>query len=299
MPIPEAQLESWSHQGATAGSKTTYASIKTALEDTKALYNGKSFEVFLQGSYGNDTNIYAESDVDVVIRLDSIVRSKVKDLPAEQQAAYHKAFSKADYTFAEFKKGVITRLKTSFGEANVNPGNKAVKIKPSGTRRSADVVPCYQYRLYTRYIDEIDNYFIPGIIFQSGTGGEIINYPKLHSDNATTKHQATGKNFKPLVRIFKNMRSKLVDDGVLGESVAPSYFIEGLLYNVPNDKFTGTYGNMVYNVLKWLQDTTDRSKFLCVNERYLLFFENNPMCWTPANGNQFINAVINCWNNWR
>src|SRR3954469_13287501 len=34
-------------------------------------YYAKAFRTFLQGPYGNDTNIYADSDVDIVIRLDS------------------------------------------------------------------------------------------------------------------------------------------------------------------------------------------------------------------------------------
>ena len=72
MPIPESQLEIWSKQGSISQSSSTYASVKNALEDSKAIYKDQSFEVLLQGSYGNDTNIYAESDVDVVIRLDSI-----------------------------------------------------------------------------------------------------------------------------------------------------------------------------------------------------------------------------------
>lgn len=35
-----------------------------------------NFKVFLQGSYGNDTNIYAESDVDIAIRLDNCFGSR-------------------------------------------------------------------------------------------------------------------------------------------------------------------------------------------------------------------------------
>ena len=58
--------------GAQVTSKETYATVKLALESTYAGYADKKYNVFLQGSYGNDTNIYKESDVDVVIRLDSI-----------------------------------------------------------------------------------------------------------------------------------------------------------------------------------------------------------------------------------
>jgi len=67
MPIPESQLETWSKPGSVAQSRDTYATIKRALENTNATYASRNFEVFLQGSYGNDTNIFAESDVDVVM----------------------------------------------------------------------------------------------------------------------------------------------------------------------------------------------------------------------------------------
>lgn len=72
MAIPEAQLETWSRLGAIATSLDTYAAVKRALETPGTGYSGKAYEVFLQGSYGNDTNVYAESDVDVVIRLDDL-----------------------------------------------------------------------------------------------------------------------------------------------------------------------------------------------------------------------------------
>ena len=77
MPIPESQLETWSHQGSITQSSNTYNSIKNVLEAGTTPYASKNFKVFLQGSYGNDTNIYAESDVDIVIRLDDCFFMKI------------------------------------------------------------------------------------------------------------------------------------------------------------------------------------------------------------------------------
>jgi hypothetical protein len=64
MAIPESQLTTWSSQGSITQSANTYATIKLALESGDTTYAGKSYEIFLQGSYGNDTNVYADSDVD-------------------------------------------------------------------------------------------------------------------------------------------------------------------------------------------------------------------------------------------
>ena len=80
MPIPESQLETWSHQGSITQSSNTHNAIKSVLEASTTPYAGKNFKVFLQGSYGNDTNIYAESDVDIVIRLDDCFHSDLESL---------------------------------------------------------------------------------------------------------------------------------------------------------------------------------------------------------------------------
>jgi len=294
--IPEAQLETWSHQGSVTQSAGTYAIVKNALENPNALYAERSFEVFLQGSYGNDTNIFSESDVDIVIRLDSVMRSDVSGLPPAQQAAHRQAYGPAVYTFDEFRQGVLTRLNTAFGTADVEPGNKAIKVRASGSRRSADVVVCDQFRRYTRFVSGTDNNFIPGIIFPTETAGEIKNYPKLHSANCTSKHQATNGWFKPMVRILKNMRSQLVDDGIIAADIAPSYFIEGLLYNVPADRFGNNYGDTFCNCLNWLQEI-DRSTLECANEQYMLLGDSNVQ-WPTAKCDAFLDALVDLWNDW-
>lgn len=296
MAIPESQLDKWSSQGSITQSKNTYATVKSALLDSKALYAAKSFEVFLQGSYGNDTNIYSESDVDVVIRLDSIMRSGLGALPQEQQEAYRSTFDNATYTFDEFKRGVSTRLSNAFGNEQITPGGKAFNIKPNSSRRSADVVACHQYRRYTRFISLQDYEYVPGIIIPGTPTGDIINYPKLHSQNATKKHQATSQWFKPTVRIMKNIRTRLVNDDVIAEGVACNYFIEGLLYNVPDDKFGVSYQSTLVNALNWLVEA-DRSTLRCVNEQYLLLGSSN-IKWDPADCTQFLDAVVRLWNDW-
>jgi hypothetical protein len=291
--IPESQLETWSKQGSIIQSSSTYASVKTALEDTKASYGDKNFEVFLQGSYGNDTNIYAESDVDVVIRLDSVFRGDTESLSSEEKNAYSN-LPNATYDFKDFKKAVIIRLQNAFGIENITEGNKAIKIQPSQSRRSVDVVVAHEHRRYYSW----PHGYTSGIVFPIQSGNEIINYPKKHSDNCTKKHQETNKNFKPMVRIFKNIRSKLVQDGIITKDLAPSYFIEGLLHNAPKEFFAGSYGDMVVNILNWFQNMSDRSKLLCPNEQYYLLRDASLVCWPISNAEKFINEVVKLWNNW-
>jgi hypothetical protein len=296
MSIPESQLETWSHQGAITTSRNTYASIKGTLEAWNTSYANSSFEVFLQGSYSNDTNIYADSDVDIVIILTSIFRADTTQLPLDQILNYGRHFSTAIYQLADFKDAVVSQLRNVYGYLNVHVGNKAVKIDPTVNRLGADVVVSHEYRYYRYFYGETLQSYDQGIIFTTSWGANIINYPKLHSQNCTDKHQNTGRIFKPMVRIFKNMRNRLIDDGVIAEDLAPSYFIEGLLYNVPDDKFDGEFGDTFCNCVNWLRNV-DRSGFLCANRMHLLF-GNTAVQWDNIKCTQFLNGLADLWNGW-
>ena len=123
------------------------------------------------------------------------------------------------------------------------------------------------------------------------------NFPKQHSDNCTKKHQATNRWFKHTVRILKNARNKLVTDRKIESDLAPSYFIEGLLYNVPNDRFGGGEVANFKDVLDWTL-TADRSDFVCANGMYHMCHPTSLVTWRAEKRDRFINAISHLWNKW-
>jgi hypothetical protein len=296
MAIPESQLDTWSKQGSVAQSRDTYATIKNVLEAPGAPYAGKDFTVFLQGSYGNDTNVYSESDVDVVIRIDDVYYHDISRLSDEDKAAFNTARSPASYTYTDFKRDVTVWLTAQFG-SGVKPGDKAILIPASGNRRNADVLVAAQYRRYHRFKSFYDQRYDEGICFWTGDGTQIVNYPKQHSENCTTKHQASSSWFKPTVRIFKNIRNRMVSEGKLANGIAPSYYIEGLLYNVPATKFGRTYCDTFVECFNYIE-SADRTNFFCANEQYYLLREGSPVTWRAAKCQQFLDAVGAYWRNW-
>lgn len=305
MAIPESQLETWSHQGSISQSRDTYATIKRALEAPTAAYASKDFKVFLQGSYCNDSNIYAESDVDTVIRLDSIFYYDTSALAPAELAAFNAKLVSATYSYATFKTEAVAALQAAFGRGAVNVDQRAVKIKADGNRRSADVIVAAQYRKFRSaglvagiLAGVASPDYEQGIWFSTSDGKPIVNYPQQHSANCTAKHQATNSKFKPMVRIVKNMRRKLVLDGVLDAKCAPSYFIEGLLYNVPNDQFRGTYADTFVAAMRWLL-AADRAKWICANHQYFLVRDSFATCWSSANCDLFLNSLVKLWNDYR
>lgn len=296
MPIPETQLATWSHQGSIAQSRDTYKSLKAVLESREVPYSSKSYKVFLQGSYGNDTNIYSESDVDIVIRTKSCFQHDLSSLPTAQQEAFEDSHSDATYTHIEFKEDVLNVLSGKF-DRDVTSGEKAIAIAASGNRRKSDVIAAIQFRRYHKFLSISDQSFDEGICFYTQAGTRIVNYPKQHSANLTIKHQGTSNRFKPMARILKNIRSRLVKEAMIEDGTAPSYYLEGLLYNVPNDHFSNRYVDSFANVVNWLLNT-GRTELVCANEQYYLLRPDSPVTWREEQCEKFLTATVDLWNQW-
>jgi hypothetical protein len=296
MSIPESQFEIWSHQGSIAQSAATYGMVKRAIESSGTPYSDKSISVFLQGSYGNDTNIYAESDVDVVCVLNDCIQSDLTRLSESERRTFDSAYANADYTHLDFKRDVLSVLRTQFGNG-VTAGDKAIFIPAGGSRRDADVIVAVQFRRYYKFNGIYDQSYDEGICFYDGSHQRIVNYPKQHSANLTTKHQGTNQWFKPTARILKNLRGRLVDRGLLADGVAPSYYLEGLLYNVPDSCYGRSYQDTFVNAMNWLAQC-DRTQLVCANEQYYLLREGSPVTWREAKCSEFLAAAKSLYENW-
>jgi hypothetical protein len=296
MAIPDSQLETWSHLGSVTQSAQTYEMVRKVLNDSTSPYYSKDFSIFLQGSYGNGTNVYRDSDVDVVIRLNQTYYADTNSLKPDAKENYDKAFSRATYQYADFKADILAWLQKQFS-ADVNPGKKAIFIKGRGNRRDADVLVCAQHRRYRAASMGVDASYDEGIVFWTSDGIETVNFPKQHSENCTTKHQNTNQQFKRMVRVYKNMRNRMIDDRYIAIGVAPSYFIEGMLWNVPVDKFVQSYEDSFVNSFDWVLNA-DKTKLACANDLYWLVRDNSNVCWSSANFEAYLAAVKKYWSEW-
>jgi hypothetical protein len=277
-------------------SRDTYATIKGVLEDSASSYYLKSFGTFLQGSYCNDTNVYSESDVDVVIRLDSVWYHDAKLLPKEQYDAFERAYpGTPNYGLSQFKAEVAAWLQQKFGKAV--PGSKAIFIPGQGSRRDCDVLVCARFKYYYRFNSLSDESKAEGICFFLKDGTRILNFPKQHSENCTAKHKETGQWFKPTVRMYKNLRNHLVDLNAIQEGIAPSYFIEGMLWNVPAENFGGSYEDTFVATFNYIVNA-DRSTFRCANGIHRLLGDSSPVSWASANCNAYLESLRDLWNEW-
>jgi hypothetical protein len=296
MAINEAQLTTWSSQGSVQQSAATNQTIRNVLNRAESPYYVRAFDNFLQGSYGNDTNVWRDSDVDIVMRLKSVYYADTSGLTAIEQANYDRMWNPAEYSFAQFKREVAAWLTANFG-TGVDVSGKAIYIPGSGNRRNADVLACAEHRLFFTYPSVGDPTYMEGIVFWKADGTKIVNFPKQHSANCTTKHQNTNSWFKPTVRIFKNIRNRMIENGYLQDGVAPSYFLEGMLWNVPNNLFGTSYEDTVVACFNHIYTMQDKTQLKCANDYHWLLRSEFPTSWSPTDHNTFMEAFKQFWNN--
>ena len=287
--IPESQLSKWSNHGSQVGSKQTHETIREALA-SHAWPTGMTRDFFLQGSYRNDTNIRGDSDVDVILKFRTVYYDP-SALSAKDQANLAKQFLPPKYDWKDFRRETFVALNNKFGGL-VAQGNKSIKLKSDSPRLAADVVVCTEHRKYT----SLDS-FVEGITFWTlQDNRQIINYPKQHHDNGSEKNLRTKNLYKRTVRMFKNARNYLEDANIIGQDLAPSYFLECLLYNAPDSAFQHGFQDTYLSIAKWMNHD-NISKVYCQNRQLPLFGSSREQ-WSHQDAKKLAKQLMALWTDW-
>ena len=196
-----------------------------------SLLSGKNIKVFRQGSYANRTNVKQDSDVDIVVCLSDAIFTE--GLTEEDKLKM--GMSAARYGYPQFKIDIEKILRAEFGNSVIR-NNKCLYVKGTQYRVSADVVPCLEHRRYNNSKESYDS----GIEFITENGEHIVNWPQQHYDNGVKKNRETNQAYKSTVRILKNAKNDMVDKGIIYDDAMPSFLLECLIWNVPNEQFKHT-----------------------------------------------------------
>lgn len=289
MTITEQQFSIWSQPVSTTEDDKCKRAISQVTEAIRVKF-GQSVSVFLQGSYQNNTNVRQDSDVDIVVRHNGYFYHDLQRLNSQDQAIYLANHLSGDYPFATLKNDVHQALIDAFGNS-VQRKNKCIEIAGNTYRITADVVPCFVHKRFAT-VQAIE---AEGIQFYTDNNDKIVSFPEQHYANGVTKTNNTGRMYKRAVRILKVMRNKLIERNAIAENLVSSFFIECLVYNVPNDHFIpGNYTQTLKKVInKVYNDMADGG----VAKQYV---EVNCLRWLfgtgakrpPQNGRDF---MLKCW----
>jgi hypothetical protein len=246
--------------------------------------------VFAQGSYRNRTNVPAESDVDICVCCRDVFFTNFDF--AEELNNESVGLSDSSYNCAQFKNEVEEALHDYFGSSGLTRGMKAFDIHENTYRVDADVVACFEHRRYYK-----DSTYESGTEFRPDDDQRrVINWPDQQYDNGVTKKTATSQRFKSTVRAMKNLRNEMVDASIDEARPIPSFLIECLIYNVPNDQLSDdSYVDNMKNALVRIYAATENDDSCKdwheVSERKYLFHSSQP--WTREQVRAFAQA---CWS---
>lgn len=276
--VTEEQLAGWTEPSSpTEQDKQdrTERMIREAINAHEA-FEGFSFSIYAKGSYANNTNVKAESDVDIVVECQEVEYWEEID-PSQ---GGHSAGTPYEgvWTPEYLRKQVGAALEAKF-PGTVTAGTTAFQVTSSSSRVDADVVPCFTYREY-----------FPSGSYRQGTklfkvgGGTIDNYPQLQLENGRAKNNRTNGYYKKSVRILKRLEGVLVDAGLANEQA--SYLLECLIYNCPDEYFLReTWRAVMQGCLADIFNYTLRDEPAEGSER-----------WLEANGVKYLFHVTQKWD---
>lgn len=231
--------------------------------ETKLKKNNSVIKLLVQGSYANNTNVRAESDVDIAVIQENIftTRYNPKESSNFDDLDRQYGFYKSDYSFIRYKREIYDILIKEFGLANVEWNNKCISVNGNTYRVDTDTVPARRYRDYSKDTSKNPDNYVGGIRIQSDEGDTIINYPEQHIINGRNKNQNTNRFFKKIVRIVKRLRYIMIEDNVPSASQINSFKIESILWNIPDYKYTKDI-----NYTEKLQGILDYLRYISFNE---------------------------------
>lgn len=167
---------------------------------------GSNYDVFLQGSYKNDTAIYDINDID-------IVAVRTNNIP---------------YLWEDIFNDIQNKISSfTFYNGKVTKGNKCVKLVLQN--KKVDVVPAVRQDIYNGQRNSFNE---PIQVFNRANQIVINNYPKTHYDNGVKKNKSTNGNYKKCVRLMKNFVKNHK-----GTNTAPSFYLECLIYSYSDPSF--------------------------------------------------------------
>jgi hypothetical protein len=265
--------------------------IKTAIGESPAL-SGRNIKVFPQGSYRNNTNVRQNSDVDVcVLCFDTFYYELPSDGSMTRDSL---GIIPATYEYVVYKNEVEAALVAKFGSRSVERGHKAFDVHENSYRVEADVVACFQHRLYMWNNGKAD--YLSGVELRPDNGGRIINWPDQHYENGVTKNDSTSGRFKFMTRVIKRLKNEMVEINILEAKPIESYLIECLVWNTPKNYFGNTeYIEDIRNILIHTFNET-LSNDTChewVEVNGIKYLFHTTQSWTREQAHAFLGAA---WN---
>jgi hypothetical protein len=230
------------------------------------------------------------------VQLRSPWKRDLSELSDAERERYHDDKTDADYGYDDGFRGSVVQALQQFYRENalkdpISNTGKAIEIsgKHNPLPIDVDIVAAQEYRIYHSYPEQGDPEYTEGMVFKPRNGSEFwYNFPKEHVKNSDAKHG----NYRETVRMFKRAREKYNEEYLFSVD-APSYYIECLLYNVPDEVLATTdLTDRFDDVLTWLEQhfESQAESFDQPSEMETLFGDENTQ-WNINAAENFIEKM--------
>lgn len=272
MRYTESQLESFTKPISDSENQRCENMIRMVKEAIQGYYaetrdykmNISNYEIFLQGSYANNTNVKQTSDVDICVMYKNVFHYEMPE-----GYSLDSKYINSNLNYFDLRNLIKKALIKKFGADRVVDKNKAIRILSNSYTTDADVVVAFQYRKYTDSTN-----FQEGIFYRALDYSTVINYPKVHIKNGNTKNIETNFMYKKMVRIFKKIMYDMQDDNIYVSKEAKGFVLECMVYNISNkDMFNHSETKYTDSLQKMMNTFINESMNLWkeVNQIKLLF----------------------------
>lgn len=264
-------------------------------------------DIYLHGSYANKTNIFFPSDMEIIVELKRTRDYDPEQFPHETFRLHNNYFVETNKEFnpADFANLLYDALNQLTDDSAIM-ADKWIELPKTPTmKHTLEIIPAFTFNHIERapdvvtdpsiYLQPLQNgrIFKGILIYDRGVGSHIITFPKLHQSHGRAKDIATNGNFLRQTRLFKTLNKIGHRESDFDQT--RGYFIQCLLFNVPNELFihidprenSNSSDRIVfYKILNFLLQT-DIGDFVCQNLVWELFGSAAEF-WKIESGYNFI-----------
>ena len=253
-------------------------------------FNPEDVTIYLQGCYACKTNTRFQSKLEIIVEL-----AKTREFDYETMKYGDMKFR--DNFFIDFEhyfdvkrfRDVLTDELSKILQIKVKQGTTTIIVPAFGNlQHSIDIFPCFKYKFFRPEGGSVR----AKLVYDQKLEEHFLMFTNLHAVNGNLKDTMTQGNFKRMVRLLKNLVAISARENSIIHFVR-GYYIECLLYNVPNEMYLSKDGKLLsvfLKVINWL-NFANLDEFICQNQIWSLW-GNADGFWYQSAARQLINDVI-------
>lgn len=246
--------------------------------------------IYLQGCYACKTNTRFQSKIEVIVELSKTREYDYETMQPQDMKMRDNFFIDFDHYFDVKRfKDVLSDEIEKLLKIKVRKNLTTILIPTFGKmQHSIDVFPCFKYKFFRPEGGSIR----AKLVYDQKLEEHFLMFTNLHTVNGDLKDSMTQGTFKRMVRLVKTLAAISAREDNIIHTVR-GYYIECLLYNVPNEMYYTRDGKLMsvfLKVINWL-NFANLDDFVCQNQIWSLW-GNADGFWYQSAARQFINDLI-------